>query len=59
MVGTFADELREARVDGREIVKQASEHLPRVQHIGGLVFGRWAGLVHRESSLKAEDPHDS
>jgi len=50
MVGTFADELREARVGGREIVQQASEHLLRLQPIGGLVFGRWAGLVRRDGS---------
>ena len=53
MVKTFADELREAGIDGREIVKKAKDHLPRLQSIGGLVFQRWAHLVKRRGRLDA------
>lgn len=45
MVETFAEELRESRVDGEEIIKKIPDHLPRLQKIGGVVFERWAKLV--------------
>ncbi len=47
MVTASVEELEEEHVDGREIVTQAAAHLPRLQHIGGLLFQRWAGLVGR------------
>ncbi|MCC7353370.1 MAG: type 1 glutamine amidotransferase [Anaerolineae bacterium] len=45
MVETFADELQEAGVDGRAIVREAMAHLPHLHDIGGPVFQRWANLV--------------
>ena len=45
MVKTFTDELQEIGLDGREIIKGAKDHLPRLQRVGELVFQRWAGLV--------------
>ena len=45
MVRTFADELREEGIDGREISGEAKAHLPRLREIGGAVFQRWAELV--------------
>lgn len=45
MAGTFADELREEGIDGRELVGQAKGYLPRLRSIGGQVFRRWAGLL--------------
>ncbi len=42
MVATFADELREAGIDGRAIRDRAGDHLPRLQELGRGVFGRWA-----------------
>ncbi|MBI2997888.1 MAG: hypothetical protein HYY46_05465 [Deltaproteobacteria bacterium] len=47
MVETFDGELREAKVDGAEILRRAPDYLPRLQAIGSLVFQRWAGLVER------------
>lgn len=48
MVATFGDELREAKVDGAEILRKAPDYLPRLQAIGRSVFQRWASLVERE-----------
>jgi GMP synthase (glutamine-hydrolysing) len=45
MVETFSDELREAKVDGAEILRRAPDHLPRLQAIGSLVFQRWTELA--------------
>lgn len=45
MVEAFADELEEARIDGRQMIRKASEHLPRLHRIGDVVFRRWANLV--------------
>ncbi|OGP27479.1 MAG: hypothetical protein A2038_02990 [Deltaproteobacteria bacterium GWA2_57_13] len=47
MVETFDGELREAKVDGAEILRKAPDYLPRLQAIGSLVFQRWASLVKR------------
>ena len=44
MVKTFSDELREEGIDGREILEQSGAHLPQLQRIGRVVFGRWAKL---------------
>lgn len=51
MVKTFNEELQETGIDGREIVKRAKDHLPRLQSIGGFVFQRWANLVKRRGHL--------
>lgn len=45
MVKTFQDELGTEGLDGREIVQQARDHLPRLRKIGRSVFTRWAGLM--------------
>ncbi|MBI2955080.1 MAG: gamma-glutamyl-gamma-aminobutyrate hydrolase family protein [Chloroflexi bacterium] len=50
MVGTFADELREEGIDGRKIVAEADDHLPRLEKIGATVFRRWARLIEGETS---------
>ncbi len=47
MVGTFSDELREAGVDGREIIRDSANYLPNLQRIGGSVFQRWADLLQK------------
>lgn len=46
MVGTFEDELRQTGLDGRAIIEQASEHLPRLRRIGGALFEKWVVLVN-------------
>ena len=45
MVKTFSEELRESRIDGREIIRTIPDHLPHLQEIGGIVFGRWTKLI--------------
>jgi uncharacterized protein YeaO (DUF488 family) len=45
MIRTFAGELRAEGLDRAEIVQGAHEHLSRLNHIGGTVFSRWAGLI--------------
>jgi GMP synthase (glutamine-hydrolysing) len=45
MLVDFADELQQAGVDPREIERQTSAHLPRLQSIASGVFGRWASMV--------------
>ncbi|MBI4482983.1 MAG: gamma-glutamyl-gamma-aminobutyrate hydrolase family protein, partial [Acidobacteria bacterium] len=47
MVRTFADELREAGMDGREMVAEGRNYLPDLHRIGGLVFQRWASLAEK------------
>lgn len=50
MVETFADELREARVEGREILGKAGRFMPQLQKIGASVFRRWASFIEIETS---------
>ena len=45
-----SDELRQAAINGSEILTKASEYLPQLQTPGQSVFGRWATLVDSESS---------
>jgi GMP synthase (glutamine-hydrolysing) len=45
MIRTFAQELRDEGLDGQRIAELSASHLPHLQSIGSLVFGRWAGLV--------------
>ena len=45
MTATFADELKEVRLDGGELIRQAEAHLPQLQMIGTQVFERWAELL--------------
>ena len=45
MVQTFADELQQEAMDGRQIVDGAGDFLPALKGIGKIVFGRWASLV--------------
>ncbi|WDT73808.1 MAG: gamma-glutamyl-gamma-aminobutyrate hydrolase family protein [Candidatus Manganitrophus sp.] len=45
MVETFSEELKECRIDRREIVGKVEDHLPRLQKIGGVVFERWAKSI--------------
>ena len=45
MVNAFAEELREAKVDGKEILNRTAECLPPLQAIGQSVFQRWARLL--------------
>ena len=45
MVRTFTDELQEEAIDGRGIVRESGDYLPRLQSIGRIVFRMWAGLV--------------
>lgn len=45
MVETFSEELKECRIDRREIVGKVDDHLPRLQKIGGVVFERWAKFI--------------
>jgi len=47
MVETFSEELRDAGIRGRDLVRKAEDYLPRLQRIGRLVFQRWAGLVRQ------------
>ena len=41
----FAEEVRDAHLDGEEIRAATGNHLPPLQRIGRSVFTRWAGLV--------------
>lgn len=45
MVADFADELRDAGADGRQIIAQAGRFLPELSSIGRTVFEGWAALV--------------
>ena len=45
MVAHFADELRDAGVDGRQIIVQAGRFLPELSSIGRTLFEGWASLV--------------
>jgi GMP synthase (glutamine-hydrolysing) len=45
MVRAFPDELAAAGVDGASVIADARRRLPRLQAIGGTVFGRWTGLA--------------
>ena len=45
MVQTFADELQEAQIDGREILEKARDYLPGLRKIGDTIFQRWVILV--------------
>lgn len=45
MVRDCSDELRQAAVNGGEILAKRSEFLPKLQELGPSVFGRWATLV--------------
>lgn len=45
MVTAFADELDEARIEGRQISDPAPDHLPALGAIGATVFARWAALL--------------
>ena len=45
MVGTFAHELAQHRIAAQPILDGAERHLPALERIGKMVFGRWAGLV--------------
>jgi GMP synthase (glutamine-hydrolysing) len=56
MVANFTDELRDAEVDGRQILAQASRFLPELDTIGRTVFGGWASVVSRASSGKDAKP---
>ena len=47
MVASFADELRDAGVDGRELIAQAGRFLPELSAIGRTIFEGWAGLVKK------------
>ena len=49
MVNSFTDELKEAAIDGQEIVEKAKDHLPALQTLGSRVFGRWAKLLERSA----------
>jgi GMP synthase (glutamine-hydrolysing) len=56
MVEAFADELKEARIDGREVIRKAREHLPGLHRIGDVVFRRWANLVAAGTSVSRNVP---
>jgi GMP synthase (glutamine-hydrolysing) len=45
MVETFAEELRDAKLDGAAIVADAKRHLPALGAVGGTVWARWAEML--------------
>ena len=45
MVGTFADELDQEKLDGREILAQTNQYIQSLQGIGYTAFQNWAALV--------------
>ena len=45
MVATFADELRQENLDGREIVARTDAYLPTLQRQGRAFFRAWVGQV--------------
>jgi GMP synthase (glutamine-hydrolysing) len=49
MVATFAEQLRQAGVDGREIIDQAPNFLPELNVLGRALFSSWAGLARMHS----------
>jgi GMP synthase (glutamine-hydrolysing) len=49
MITDFADELREAGVDGQQLIAQAGRCLPELSAIGWTVFEGWASLVRQDS----------
>jgi GMP synthase (glutamine-hydrolysing) len=49
MVSTFADELQQEQIDGREILEKAGAYLPELRKIGDTVFQRWASLAEERS----------
>ncbi len=55
MVMTFSDELREAQIDGREILEKARNYLPGLRKIGDNVFERWASLAEDRSKKHGQN----
>jgi GMP synthase (glutamine-hydrolysing) len=47
MTRAFKDELSQAGIDGEEIARAASGHLPELRRIGRLVFERWSSLLSK------------
>jgi len=45
MVAGFAEELKEAQLDGEMILSQAAGYLPALHRIGQTAFAKWAELV--------------
>lgn len=45
MVSSFADELQQQNLDGPEIIAQARQHLPELEHRGRAFFQAWAAMV--------------
>lgn len=50
IVENFTDELREAKVDGEEILRNTTNYLPSLQSTGRLVFRRWGSLIEKNIS---------
>jgi GMP synthase (glutamine-hydrolysing) len=49
MVSAFSEELRQAHVDGDEIIASAPAHLATLRRIGASVFQRWTRLIGQRS----------
>lgn len=45
MIETFTGELSQEGIDGQKIIQAATEHLPKLQQAGRIVFARWAALL--------------
>ncbi len=58
MVKVFSDELREAKVDGTEIVRLINAHVPGLRRIGKLVFQRWVGLAGQQRGERTLEEAD-
>ena len=45
LVTTFEHELRQEGIDGSQVIRAATEYLPKLQQTGRTVFARWAALL--------------
>jgi GMP synthase (glutamine-hydrolysing) len=45
LVGEFGEGLKRVGIDGDAIATQAEAHLPKLEAIGGQIFGRWAAPI--------------
>lgn len=53
---TFRRDLREVCLTERDVLENATAHLPRLQTIGPRVFSRWSALVSGERDARLEQP---
>jgi GMP synthase (glutamine-hydrolysing) len=51
MVGSDTADLKTAGIDPDSLLREAREHLPRIEPTARAVFGRWAQLLHNQTQV--------